>query len=135
MFPFENDYSKYHKISEDEAKRRLSLIGGTGFCYQVPLTTLPGSLQKVKSLACAYVSGLSPDAQSPVGSGKALEVTITHRNDLKDAPKTGNLYAYCILQIGNEYSMSPPCTNLGDIPHHFSGSLPLTTPQKSTGSS
>ena len=128
-FPFSPNFAKYTQITEDEATRRLSLISGAGFCYRCPITGLPTSLQKVNDLVDAFVSGLSPSTPSPVGKGTPLEVTFTERLDVGDAPKTGNLYAHCILQVGTGYYMSPPCTKLGAIPHHFSGALPLNVAQ------
>jgi hypothetical protein len=127
MFPFESDFNKYKQITEDEATRRLSLISGAGFCYTTPTGSLPQSLQRVNNLVGGFVSGFAPEAQSPIGSGTPLEATFTVRYDVKDAPFTGNLYAYLILQVGTGYYMSPPCTKLGTIPHHFSGVIPLNT--------
>ncbi|MFZ5495498.1 MAG: hypothetical protein ACOZE5_09215 [Verrucomicrobiota bacterium] len=129
MFPFESDFNKYIQISQDEATRRLSLISGANFCYTAPTGSLPKSLQRVNNLAGCYVSGMAPGAQSPIGSGIPLEAAFTVRHDVKDAPLTGNLYAYLILQVGTGYYMSPPCTKLGEIPHHFSGVVPLKTPE------
>lgn len=128
MFPFESDFTKYKQITEGEATRRLSLIAGTEFCYATPTGSLPESLQHVKNLVGSFVSGFAPGAQSPVGSGTPMEATFTVRYDVKDAPLTGNLYAYLILQVGTGFYMSPPCTKLGSIPHHFSGVIPLNTP-------
>lgn len=124
-FPFESDFDKYKEISQDEATRRLSLISGAHFCYTAPTGSLPQRLQKVNNLVGSFVSGFAPGAQSPIGSGTPLEATFTMRHDVKDAPLTGNLYAYLILQVGTGYYMSPPCTKLGTIPHHFSGAIPL----------
>lgn len=117
MFPFESDFSKYTQISEEDAKRRLSLISGVDFCYCVPTGSLPQNLQGVHNLVAAYVSGFEHGAPSPIGSGIPIETTFTVRHDVKDA-LTGNLYAYCILNAGTGYYMSPPCTKLGQIPHH-----------------
>lgn len=125
LFPFEPDFSRYKEISQDEATRRLSLISGANFCYTAPTASLPQSLQRVNNLVGSFVSGFSPGEQSPVGTGIPLEAAFTVRYDVKDAPLTGNLYAYLILQVGTGYYMSPPCTNLGTIPHHFSGAIPL----------
>lgn len=125
MFPFESDFNKYKQISLDEATRRLSLISGAGFCYRTPMDSLPQSLQRVNNLVGCFVSGFAPEAQSPIGIGTPVEATFTLRRDVMDAPLTGNLYAYLILQVGTGYYMSPPCTKLGTIPHHFSGVIPL----------
>jgi hypothetical protein len=126
MFPFESDFSRYTQISEEEAKRRSSLISGADFCYQSPTGILPDSLQRVNNLAGAFVSGFFAPASSPIGSGTPLETIFITRYDAKDAPLTGNLYVFCILQVGSSYYMSPPCTNLKEIPHHFSGCNPLS---------
>ena len=125
MFPFESDFDRYSKISEQDATQRLSLISGAGFCYNAPIASLPQSLQRVNNLVGSYVSGCSPAAGSPVGSGIPIETTFTVRYDIKDAPLTGNLYAYLILKVGPDYFMSPPCTKLGAIPHHFKDAIPL----------
>ena len=125
MFPFETDLRKYTQISEEEATKRLSLISGANFCYETPTGSLPGSLQKMNGLAGAYVSGFFEGAKSPIGSGTPLEATFAVRYDPKDAPMTGNLYVFCILHVGNGYYMSPPCTKLGEIPHHFMSGTPL----------
>lgn len=79
----------------------------------------------MNNLVGGFVSGFAPAAQSPIGSGTPLEVDFTVRYDVKDLPNTGNLYAYLILQVDTGYYMSPPCTRLGTIPHHFSGAIPL----------
>ena len=125
MFPFENNFHKYHEISRNDAEARQSLIGSYGFVFPTPFNYLPPSLQKVDNLAAAFVSGVCPETLSPIGSGQMMDVTFIVRHDINDIPNTGNLSAHCILEAGGKYYMSPPCKNLDPIRHHFSGPIPL----------
>ena len=125
MFPFSTDLKKYTEISSGDANARRELIGENyKFCIPLNRDQLPESLRKIPKLVSAFVSGVNDGTQSPVGSGKMLEVVYTVRHDAKDA-ETGNANAYLYLQIGPKFYQSPPCRKLGDIPHHFRGKIPF----------
>ena len=126
MFPFSTDLKKYTEISSKDANARRELIDENyNFCIPLNRDQLPESLQKIPTLVSAFVSGVKAGTQSPVGSGKMLEVVYTVRHHAKDAPETGNANAYLYLQIGPKFYQSPPCDKLGDIPHHFRGKIPF----------
>ena len=126
MFPFSQDLDDYHEMTEAEAKVTLSGVYPPGIVFALKHADLPGPLQKIAPLVQAFVSGVTDPftLQSPFGDPS--QVVFTVRYDAKDAPKTGNLNAYLLLKVGNRVFMSPPCHNLGNLPHHFSGECPLS---------
>ena len=124
MFPFSTDPNDYKEITPEQADKVLS-SGTAGEVREIPLHLLPDSLRKINNLASALVSGVTtPLTTAPVG-GDPETVIFTVRNDTKDAPATGNLYAYLLLRTGDAVLMSPPCKALSPYPHHFSGACPL----------
>ena len=126
MFPFSTDLSKYTEISSGDANARRHFYDpDCKFVAPLNIDKLPQPLQKVNNLVAGYVSGVTPSVASPVGTAKVLEVDYTARYDVKDAPATGNAYAYCVLQVEDRFFVSPPCNKLGDIPHHFEGKIPF----------
>lgn len=126
MFPFDPNLNNYKLISEEEASRVLADQCPRGIVFQLEPAELPDSLQKIPTLAAAFVSGVvGPVATSP-REGDPHSVIFTVRNDIKDAPNTGNLNAYLLLRVGAEVFMSPPCRQLAPFPHHFSGSIPVS---------
>ena len=73
----------------------------------------------------AFVSGVQAAVTAAPAEGIPETVIFTIREDLKDAPETGNLNAYLLLRTGDNTIMSPPCNKLAPFPHHFSGISPL----------
>ena len=99
MFPFSTNLNKYTEISSGDANARRELIGENyNFCIRLNRDQLPESLQKIPTLVSAFVSGVEDGTQSPVGSGKMLEVNYTVRNDPNNAPETGKANAFCIFR-------------------------------------
>lgn len=125
MFPFATDATKYTKISPDDAAQALSENYPKGVLFEIDLKELPESLQKIKTLKQAFVSGVQGPVTAAPAGGVPETVIFTVREDLKDAPETGNLNAYLLLKTGDQTLMSPPCNKLGQYPHHYSGICPL----------
>ncbi|WP_428304800.1 hypothetical protein [Lacipirellula sp.] len=125
MFQFSTDLAKYHPISLQEAKSTFADHDPKGVVFKVNLQDLPTALQKIPTLNDAYVSGIQDDIGAAPAAGTPQAVILTAREDVKDAPATGNLNAYLLLTVGDSVFMSPPCNKLGSLPHHYSGQFPL----------
>ena len=125
MFPFSIDPNKYTAITSEEAERTLSENYPKGVLYEVPVDDLPDSLRGIKTLKQAFVSGVQAAVTAAPAEGIPETVIFTIREDLKDAPETGNLNAYLLLRTGDNTILSPPCNKLAPFPHHFSGISPL----------
>jgi hypothetical protein len=117
----------YKEISQEEATRILSDHYPRGVIYQLEKPDLPDSLQKVDNLAAAFISGVSAPVTAAPKYGKPETVIFVIRNDIKDAPETGNINAHLLLRVDEKVLMSPPCKKLtGAFPHHFSGAIPIS---------
>ncbi len=132
MFPFSQNLDDYHEMTEAEAQVTLSGSYPPGIVFTLERPDLPAPLQKISTLVQAFVSGIVDPStvQSPYGDPS--HVVFTERYDAKDAPKTGNLNAYLLLKVEGRVLMSPPCHKLGDLPHHYSGTCPLSGVFRST---
>lgn len=125
MFQFSSDFAKYHSISLQEAKATFADQDQKGIVYRVDLQDLPTALRKIPTLREAYVSGVQGSIGAAPSQGTPQAVILTAREDLKDAPATGNLNAYLLLTVGDNVFMSPPSNKLGSLLHHYSGQFPL----------
>jgi len=125
MFPFSQNLDDYHEMTEAEAQVTLSEIYPAGIVFTLDRPALPAPLQKIPTFVQGFVSGVTDPSTIQSPSGHPSHVVFTMRYDAKDAPKTGNLNAYLLLKFEDRVLMSPPCHELGDLPHHFSGQCPL----------
>ena len=126
MFPFSRDAAKYTSIALYQASNTLASNYPRGILYEVELSALPDSLRKTPTLKQAFVSGVQGVVTAIPAGGQANTIIFTVREDIKDAPETGNMNAYLLLSTGEQVLMSPPCHKLGPFPHHFSGPVPLS---------
>jgi len=126
MFPFSQDLGDYHETTEAEVQVTLSGVYPPGIVFTLKRADLPGPLQGIAPLVQAFISGVTDPSTLQSPSGDPSHVVFTVRYDAKDAPKTGNLNAYLLLKVEDRVLMSPPCHNLGNLPHHFSGECPLS---------
>lgn len=125
MFPFSQNLDDYHEMTEVEAQVTLSGSYPLGIVFALERPALPAPLQRIPTLVQSFVSGITNPSTFQLASGEPSHVVFTVRYDAKDAPKTGNLNAYLLLKLEGRVLMSPPCHELGNLPHHFSGQCPL----------
>jgi hypothetical protein len=126
MFPFSSNLIDYREMTETEAHVTLSGIYPPGVVFTLKRADLPAPLQKIPTLVQAFVSGVTDPICLQTSAGYPSHVVFTVRYDATDAPKTGNLNAYLLLKLKDKVMMSPPCSELGGLPHHFSGQCPLS---------
>ena len=127
MFPFDTNLDHYKEITEQEATRLLSDHYPRGIIYQVDKPELPNSLQKVNNLVAAFVSGVNAPVTAAPKEGEPEKVVFLVRDDIKDAPETGNINAHLLLRFNDKVLMSPPCKKLTPpFQHHFSGVIPIS---------
>jgi hypothetical protein len=126
MFPFSQNLDDYHKMTEAEARVTLSGVYPRGIVFTLERKVLPAPLQRIPTFVQGFVSGVTNPSALLLASGEPSHVVFTVRYDAKDAPKTGNLNAYLLIKLEDRVLMSPPCSELGDLPHHFSGQCPIS---------